>query len=718
MRLLISGITASLALCALAFQRPQPVSHKESSSPETTNRQQVLMKTVLYSLKQYHYAPEKIDDAFSERVFELYLKRLDPNKNYFLAEDIKKLEAYKKQLDDEVETGQYAFFALADELFMKRFVLVKGFYEEFLARPFDIETDELIETASDKLDYAKSEAELKEVWRKNLKFQVISRVHTAWELQEKLEEKKEDAKKEEASEEAKEKKSIEELEKEMREKVLKSYDNWAKEIEKNEQEERFAAYVNTFANAHEPHSSYFPPLEKENFNIKMSGKLEGIGAQLIQEDGFVKVTRVVPGSASFRQGDLEAGDKIIKVGQGSEAPVNVIDIKLDDVLPLIRGKKGTEVRLTVRKKDGSIKLIPIIRDIVVLEDSYAKSAILEHGQLKDKKVGLIDLRSFYADFQDPRGRRCARDVKKELQKLLAEEIDGIVIDLRNNGGGSLSDVVDMTGLFINRGPVCLVKGRDNVPQVLEDRDPSLLYNGPLVILVSGYSASASEIMAAALQDYGRAIIVGTDSSTFGKGTVQRFFDLDPMVSPIYREGSSLGAIKVTIQKFYRINGGSTQLRGVEPDIVLPSPYRYMKSGEREAEHPMAWSEIPPSHFKKLGHTAKLDRIKKKSQKRVKANSTFQLIEGNAQWYKDLQEESKYSLSFSDYQTRKKTESERAETFKAISQEIEALKPRSLSADLVALASDTLRAESTKSWHKNIKKDPYLEEVLMILNDMN
>jgi carboxyl-terminal processing protease len=289
------------------------------------------------------------------------------------------------------------------------------------------------------------------------------------------------------------------------------------------------------------------------------------------------VVNVVPGSASARQGELEVNDKIIKVAQGSEEPVDVVDMRIDDVLPMIRGSKGTEVRLTVKKTSGEVKVIPIIRDVVILEDSYAKSAIIENSKL-GVKVGLIDLRSFYADFDDPRGRRCSKDVKEEVEKLMDENIDGIVIDLRFNGGGSLQDVVDMAGIFIEKGPIVQVKNRDNKPFVYEDRDETVLYKGPLVILVNSFSASASEIMAAALQDYGRAIIVGTAPSTFGKGTVQRFFNLDQIVPAKYTELGELGSVKITIQKFYRINGGSNQLKGVIPDIILPGAYSYMEVG--------------------------------------------------------------------------------------------------------------------------------------------
>jgi carboxyl-terminal processing protease len=383
---------------------------------------------------------------------------------------------------------------------------------------------------------------------------------------------------------------------------------------------------------------------------------------------------------------------------------------------MIRGKKGTEVRLTVKKTSGEVKVIPIIRDVVVLEDSYAKSAIIEHNKL-GLKVGLIDLRSFYADFEDPRGRRCARDVKAEVEKLINEKIDGIVIDLRFNGGGSLQDVVDMTGIFLEKGPIVQVKGRNSKPFVYEDRDPDVLYKGPLVIIVNSFSASASEILAAALQDYGRAIIVGTAPSTFGKGTVQRFFNLDEIVPQKFAGLGELGSVKITIQKFYRINGGSNQLKGVVPDIILPGAYSYMTVGEKEEDYPMAWSEIEKASYKETGEAKKImDKIKKKSAKRVASNKTFQLIDENAKWLKSRQEESIFSLNFNTYDQEQKKIDKEAEKYKGINKDIDQLLVKSLKADKQYIESDTIRAKTIESWHKSLRQDAYLEEISNIIFD--
>ncbi len=675
------------------------------TDPDYPNKESLLIDVVLQSLQYNHYKPAKVDDALSHRAYDIYLKRVDNGKRFFLQEDIDGFAKHRDLLDDYAMKKDFSFFDDLHKIRDQRIELVKEYYKKILAKPFDFDKEEKIETSNEKMAYAKTEEQLYERWHQLLKYRVLLDLEIKLKRQEKAEK---------DGDKSVEIKTIEELEAASREKVMKQFDRWSKDISQEDRDDKIAAYINTIANVLEPHTGYFPPLEKENFNIRISGKLEGIGAQLRQEDGYTKVVRIVPGSASWRQGDLEVNDLIIKVAQGEEEPVNIVDMKMDDVLPMIRGEKGTEVRLTVKKTDGTIAVVPIVRDIVVMEESYAKSAVVEHKKTK-KRVGLIDLRSFYADFQDPRGRRCSRDVKREVQKLIAEGIDGIVIDLRFNGGGSLRDVVDMSGLFIETGPIVQVKGRDSRPHPLEDRDPSVLYDGPLVIMVNSFSASASEIMAAALQDYGRAIIVGTSPSTFGKGTVQRFFELDAVVPQRYKDLGELGSMKITIQKFFRINGGSTQLKGVIPDIILPGVYSYRSIGEKDEDFPMAWTEIDPIYYKKSS-IKKLDKIKKKSEKRVAASETFKMIDERAKWFKSLQEDTEISLNLDAYRAQQEKYNKVSEQYKGIDKDIPALKIDVLAADAAVLEADTIRAESIKNWHKSLKKDPYVEEVVQIIGD--
>ncbi|MFK7798259.1 MAG: carboxy terminal-processing peptidase [Aureispira sp.] len=689
-----------VAVCATVFAFNKP-----DEDPDYPNREALLVDVVLQSLQYNHYKPTKMNDALSERIYDIYLKRIDNGKRFFLQEDIDLFNKSRKKLDDYALDKDFTFFDQIHDTRDKRVAETKEMYEKILSKPFDFTKDEVLETDDDKLEFAKNKEELYQRWHKMLKYRVLLDIQVKLKRQEKAQEKED---------ETVEIKTLAELEEASRNKVKEQFERWSKDIDKEDRDDKIAAYINTMANVLEPHTGYFPPLEKQNFDIRISGKLEGIGAQLRQEDGYIKVVRIVPGSASWRQGELAVNDLIIKVGQAEKEPVDVVDMKMDDVLPMIRGEKGTEVRLTVKKTDGTLATIPIVRDVVVLEESYAKSAIIEHKKVK-KRIGLIDLRSFYADFKDPRGRRCSRDVKREVQKLVAEGVDGIVIDLRFNGGGSLGDVVDMSGLFIENGPIVQVKGRNSRPRSLEDIDPSVLYEGPLVIMVNSFSASASEIMAAALQDYGRAIIVGTSASTFGKGTVQRFFALDPVVPQRYKELGELGSMKITIQKFFRVNGGSTQLKGVTPDIVLPGIYSYRSIGEKDEDFPMAWSEIDPVYYKKK-EIKKLDKIKKKSAKRVASSEVFTMLDKQAKWFKTLQEDTDVPLNLEAYRQEQKEYNALSKQFDDVNKEIPNMTIKKLAADVAALEVDTVRAESINKWHKVLKKDAYLNEVVQIIGD--
>lgn len=689
-----------VAVCATVFAFNKP-----DEDPDYPNREALLVDVVLQSLQYNHYKPTKMNDALSERIYDIYLKRIDNGKRFFLQEDIDLFNKSRKKLDDYALDKDFTFFDQIHDTRDKRVAETKEMYEKILSKPFDFTKDEVLETDDDKLEFAKNKEELYQRWHKMLKYRVLLDIQVKLKRQEKAKEKED---------ETVAIKTLAELEEASRNKVKEQFERWSKDIDKEDRDDKIAAYINTMANVLEPHTGYFPPLEKQNFDIRISGKLEGIGAQLRQEDGYIKVVRIVPGSASWRQGELAVNDLIIKVGQAEDEPVDVVDMKMDDVLPMIRGEKGTEVRLTVKKTDGTLATIPIVRDVVVLEESYAKSAIIEHKKVK-KRVGLIDLRSFYADFKDPRGRRCSRDVKREVQKLVAEGVDGIVIDLRFNGGGSLGDVVDMSGLFIENGPIVQVKGRNSRPRSLEDIDPSVLYEGPLVIMVNSFSASASEIMAAALQDYGRAIIVGTSASTFGKGTVQRFFALDPVVPQRYKDLGELGSMKITIQKFFRINGGSTQLKGVTPDIVLPGIYSYRSIGEKDEDFPMAWSEIDPVYYKKK-EIKKLDKIKKKSAKRVASSEVFTMLDKQAKWFKTLQEDTDVPLNLESYRQEQEEYNALSKQFDDVNKEIADMTIKKLAADVAALEVDTVRAESINKWHKGLKKDAYLNEVVQIIGD--
>jgi carboxyl-terminal processing protease len=445
----------------------------------------------------------------------------------------------------------------------------------------------------------------------------------------------------------------------------------------------------------------------------MSGQLEGIGAQLQEKDGYIKITNIIPGGPSSLQGELMANDLILKVKQEGGEPVEIIDWRINDAVKIIRGKKGTKVTLTVRKPDGSIKNITITRDVVVLEETYARSLIL-HDQ-DNVKTGYIYLPTFYADFQNPRGRFSWKDVKVEVEKLKATGVKGIILDLRNNGGGSLDDVVKMGGLFIDEGPIVQVKEKGRQAQLLEDRNPGAEWDGALVIMINEFSASASEIMAAAMQDYGRAVIVGSASS-HGKGTVQRFLNLNQTLRN--KNLPDLGSVKLTIQKFYRINGDATQLKGVSSDVVLPDNYMYIKTGENENDYAMAWDQISSSNYEIVKLDARNKAIKK-SQVRVKKNETFNLIEENARRWEEQRDINIFPLSLEAYKAQEVKEKKEGEKYEVLNTiVINGFVVRNIPSDLALIKGEASRVKRNEEWIKSIAKDPYVYEALQIIEDLN
>ncbi len=667
------------------------------------DKDKVLAGVILHSLVAGHYQQREINDDFSKKAFDAYLKNIDYNKRFFTRQDIDKLKKWEYRVDDEFKAGNFDLMKSSYALLKKRIEEAEGIYQQILSKPFDFTADEKIETDPEKYDFPGNRKELEESWRQYLKFQTLIRLN---ELE------KEQAKKAE-TEENFTLKSLEELEKEAREKVLQSQTTWFKRMKQLNETDYQAIYINSILSAYDPHSNYFPPKAKENFDIQLSGQLEGIGATLMEKDGYIKVEKIVPGSASWKQGDLKAGDIILKVGQAADEPVDIVNMRLDDAVQLIRGKKGTEVRLTVKKVDGSIKIVPITRDIVVIEETYAKSAVLENGI----RAGYIKLPQFYADFNNNGGRSCSRDVRMEIEKLTAEKIEGLILDLRNNGGGSLRDVVEMAGLFIEKGPVVQVRSSDGTLEILEDYDAKVQYKGPLVILVNELSASASEILAAAIQDYERGVVVGS-ASTYGKGTVQRMVDLDMLVPPAYNSVKPLGAMKLTTQKFYRINGGATQLKGVASDIVLPDEYAYMKVGERELEHPMPWDEIKPVYYKDWKDVPAIKTLDKKSHERVDTSSVFKKIDQNARRLKKTSERSQFPLNLQAYQEEQNMLEAESKQFENLFGAIDGFNVDMIRAEVSAMESDTAKVNRVKVWHSEIKKDVYVYEAMKILNDMN
>ena len=502
---------------------------------------------------------------------------------------------------------------------------------------------------------------------------------------------------------------------EAREEVRENFEDWFKRLEQVRRSDRFESYVNAIIHCYDPHSDYYNPKEKADFDIRMAGKLEGIGARLSSDGDYTKVVSIVPGGPAWKGKDLEVDDLISAVTQEGDEPVNIEGMRLDDVVSKIRGKKGTVVILTVKKPDGTMEDIRIVRDVVITEEGNAKSVIIDMEGVSDK-IGYIYLPSFYADFKAKNGRSCAKDIAIELEKLKDENVDGVILDIRNNGGGSLRDVVDMGGLFIEEGPIVQVKPKRGNPYVLEDEDSSVQYEGPLIIMVNEYSVSASEILAAAMQDYKRALIVGSPS-TFGKGTVQRFYSLDQVRGA--DEFKPLGDVKMTIQKFFRINGTSTQLKGVVPDIILPDNYQFIKRGEKDYDYPLEWNEIESvDHTQNAYVISNYDELRMKSEKRVQQDSTFQLILENAHRLKESQEQRTYPLDLDAFIAKMDERQQMGNRYKDIGKDvIPGLVVENLDVDMDYIQADSSRIGRNEDFISKLTKDIYLKETIHILDDM-
>ncbi|HQW96062.1 MAG TPA: carboxy terminal-processing peptidase [Saprospiraceae bacterium] len=668
-------------------------------------KEAVILKSVVNILERAHFKPKDINDDFSKKVYQSYLDLLDGGKRFLIQADVDKLKPYEKQIDDEILATKLNFFNASLDIINAAQSRVKSYYKEILAKPMTFNEKETISYDFDKMPYAKNEKELYARWEKILKANVLDEIVQVQNGQEN------DSLKVDKTEI----KSFATIEKEAREKVLKDYDRLFERMEKLRREDRFSDYINSITEQFDPHTSYFSPNDKEDFDIGMSGRLEGIGARLQADGEYTKVSEIVVGGPAWKEKNLEAGDVIMKVAQEGQPAIDIRGMRLDDVVSKIRGKKGTKVILTVKKVSGTIQNITITRDEVLMDESFAKSVIIgQEGVLEN--IGYIYLPKFYADFDNNKGRFSFTDVAKEVEKLKKANVNGIILDLRNNPGGSLNDVVKMAGLFIEQGPIVQVKSRENEPYVMNDEDKNYAYDGPMVVLVNHQSASASEILAAALQDYKRAVIIG-GTSTYGKGTVQRFVDLDRTVS-VANNLKPLGQLKLTIQKYYRINGGSTQLEGVTPDIVLPDAFNYIKIGERENKSAMEWTKIAPARYSQNVFVINnMDDIKAKSKKRVETNPLFKAIDENAHRIKEQSDKKIYTLELDSYKKDMNSRKEQTKKFNALFKEIPGLSVENIPEDAKLIQRDSASIARNQTFIKNIKKDVYIEEAMQVIKDL-
>ncbi|MGY5851607.1 carboxy terminal-processing peptidase [Salegentibacter sp. F14] len=675
-----------------------------TKSFDDPNKDKVLIDLITYVLNQGHYDAKDINDEFSKGVYKDYLKNLDGSKRFFYESDIEEFSEYEERIDDHIKAKDISFFDLTYQRLMKRSDESREIYKEILSTPFDFGKKEELNTSFEDLDYVDSKKEMKERWRKQLKFSTLITFHDKKE--------EEEQKKEKDPEYSV--KSDEELEKESREVTLNSLEEYYDFTDDLERKDYFSVYINAIVEEFDPHTFYFAPQDKDRFDMAMSGKLEGIGARLQKKSDNITIMEVISGGPAWRSEELSEGDVILKVKQeDEEEAVSIVGMRLDDAVKLIKGPKDSKVTLTVRKKLlGTIENITLTRDIVEIEETYAKTSMVK----KDgKNFGVINLPKFYFDMENYAERNAASDIEKDVIRLKKEGMDGLVLDLRNNGGGSLKTVVDIAGLFIEKGPVVQVKSSGQKKEILKDKDSSVLWDGPLVILVNELSASASEILAAAMQDYKRAVIIGS-KQTYGKGTVQNVIDLNRWLRN--NEYGDLGALKLTTQKFYRVNGGSTQLEGVKSDVVVPDRYSFVDIGEKDMENPLPWDKIDPAEYDEWDGYTNLEETIENSKKRMSENEQLELIEENARWIKTQSDNNIHSLNFEEYSETAKENNRVAKRFDSLKEYATNLTYTSLPFEEQLFETDTILKEKRERWHTNLSKDIYIEEALNVLSDLN
>ena len=662
-------------------------SDKKFSDP---NKDKLLIEIVKYVVEKGHYNKIEINDGVSEKIFSSFINQFDSQKRFFLKSDIKNFEKYKFMLDDQIKNYDLTFFNLVYETSKLRFEEIKKYYKEIITNPFDFNSKETLDLDFENKDYSKNKNEVKQRWRKQLKFSTLD--IALLKLGDSLD-------------------FIDDrVYNESLAIVKKNTEDFFEFYKDMDRDDWFSSYINSFLNQLDPHTFYFQPDDKDRFDVNISGKFNGIGARLTKTEGTIKIVEIIIGGPIWKDKLLDVGDIILKVSQEGEEPVDVVGVKLDDAIKLIKGPAKSFVTLTIKKMDGSIQDVKIMRDVVELEEVYAKSTLINKENVN---YGYISLPKFYVDFSDYKNRNSAEDVKNHIIKLKNNGMQGLILDLRNNGGGSLQTVVDMTGLFIEKGPVVQVKSIGNRKQVLYDRNPEIVWDGPLVVLINEMSASASEILAAALQDYKRAVIIGSEKS-FGKGTVQNIIDLNKFIS---NSNYDMGAIKITTDKFYRINGESVQLEGVKSDVIIPDSYMYIFNGERDEKNPLQWDKIDAAYYTKWNGFQNINFITSNAQSRINSNNYHKLISKRAEWIKEQRDNKIIPLNFSSYKDYTESNSKKNKLFESISDYSNNLNFKLLKTEKEFIMSNKERLSNRNRWHKNLKRDIFISEGVNILEQI-
>ncbi|HAP96278.1 MAG TPA: tail-specific protease [Chryseobacterium sp.] len=672
-------------------------------------KMQTIMVSVKNTLSYLHYSPKPINDAYSQDVYDKYFESVDASKRYFLQSDMDEFKKHYTKLDDYLNQGNLVFYKLTIDRLYQRVDEIDKMTQDILSKPINLEeNDELILEPKKRVNPIDSKQQ-REEWKKYIKYNILQEIETLTSKEEAQKKKKDSVVNNKLPDTIKYAPTTAEQKRvkataEVKDLITDSF----RRFKKRKKMDWFSVYMNAYTEVFDPHTNYFSPKNKEEFDMQFVGKVIGIGALIQEKKGYLYLGELTIGAPAWKSKQLTAGDKILKVkSKPNEEPVNVVGMLSDEAVRLIRGEKGTPVTLTVEKKDKTIKEVTMIREEVAIEDTFARSIVV--NSKNGKKYGFIYLPSFNVDFEDPKGRNASDDIKAELIKLKKENVEGIILDLRSNGGGSLTEVGDIMGLFMNAGPYVQVKDSRGKIQVLSNKSNEPIWTGPLVVMQNELSASASEILAGAFQDYGRAAVIGSPNS-FGKGTVQTFVELNRFLNT----NDDFGALKLTIQKFYRVSGESTQRKGIEADIKMKDFFSYAEVGERFDQYALPWDKIEATSYKKM-NGLNIPQLKAEVEKQIAESPSYKLLQQSAEWKEALDKEETITLNQAKFNELMKTRKTQIDKFKGLDKFNNGLKFTLHTDEAERIKKDEAFAKKTENWRKNLERDFYLEETVDVLS---
>lgn len=680
------------------------------NSPQNDDeKMQTIMVSVKNTLSYLHYSPKPINDAYSQDVYDKYFEGIDASKRYFLQSDMDEFKKHYTKLDDYLNQGNLVFYKLTIDRLYQRVDEIDKMTQDILSKPINLEeNDELILEPKKRVNPIDAKQQ-REEWKKYIKYNILQEIETLTSKEEAQKKKKDSVVNNKLPDTIKyapttaEQKRVKATS-EVKDLITDSF----RRFKKRKKMDWFTVYMNAYTEVFDPHTNYFSPKNKEEFDAQFTGKIIGIGALIQEKRGYLYLGELTIGAPAWKSKQLTAGDKILKVkSKPNEEPVNVVGMLSDEAVRLIRGEKGTPVTLTVEKKDKTIKEVTMIREEVAIEDTFARSIVV--NSKNGKKYGFIYLPSFNVDFEDAKGRNASDDIKAELIKLKKENVEGIILDLRSNGGGSLTEVGDIMGLFMNAGPYVQVKDSRGKIQVLSNKSNDPIWTGPLVVMQNELSASASEILAGAFQDYGRAAVIGSPSS-FGKGTVQTFVELNRFLNT----NDDFGALKLTIQKFYRVSGESTQRKGVEADLKMKDFFSYAEVGERFDQFALPWDKIETTSYKKLTGL-NIPQLQAELDKQLVDNKNYKMLQESAEWKEALDKEETITLNQTKFNELMKKRKAQIDKFKGLDKFNNGLKFTLHTDEAERIKKDEAFAKKTENWRKNLERDFYLEETVDVLS---